>query len=219
MRFVFSLVLLLCISSVHAQIERYTLKNGLTVILNEDHTMPQVFGAVAVKAGSKNDPADATGLAHYQEHMLFKGTETLGTTNWEKEKVYIDSIFIMYDKLRSTDDEEERTRIQKTINRLSVAANEYAIPNEFDKVVKMMGGTGMNAFTAMDMTVYFNAFPGNQIERWLDLYAHRFKKPVFRSFQAELEVVYEEKNMRSDNFFLKVYEEFSKEMFPYHPYG
>lgn len=201
------------------ELERYVLPNGLTVILNEDHTMPQVFGAVAVKVGSKHDPADATGLAHYQEHMLFKGTTTLGTTNWEAEKVFIDSIFLMYDELRKTKGEEERTKIQKSINRLSVAANDYAIPNEFDNLTKMMGGTGLNAFTAFDMTVYFNAFPGNQIERWLELYAHRFREPVFRSFQAELEVVYEEKNMRSDNFFLKIFEEFHSNMFKGHPYG
>ncbi|MBI1184005.1 hypothetical protein GC194_07025 [bacterium] len=221
-----TLVLLVLVgywSKVEAQylpaIERYTLPNGLTVILNYDETQHGVFGAVAVKAGSKNDPSDATGLAHYQEHMLFKGTTELGTVNWEAEKVYIDSIFIMYDELGKTSDEEQRNVIQKKINRLSVKANEYAVPNEFSNLIKSIGGTGLNAFTMPDMTVYHNAFPANQMEKWLELYSHRFMEPVFRGFQSELEVVYEEYNMNADAFGMKLFQEFQKNLFKNHPYG
>ncbi|MFY0674340.1 MAG: insulinase family protein [Bacteroidia bacterium] len=201
------------------QIERYTLDNGLTVILNYDEHQNGVFGAVGVKVGSKNDPDDATGMAHYQEHMLFKGTSQLGTIDHTSEKIYIDSIFLMYDELGNTKDEVERTRIQKTINRLSVKANEYAVPNEFSNLIKTIGGTALNAFTSPDMTVYHNSFPANQMEKWLELYSHRFIDPVFRGFQSELEVVYEEYNMNADNFAFNLFQEFQKNFFKEHPYG
>ncbi|MFH0893117.1 MAG: insulinase family protein [Bacteroidota bacterium] len=197
----------------------YKLQNGLTVILNENHEKPEVFGMVAVRAGSKNDPADATGMAHYQEHMLFKGTTEIGTSNWEKEKIHIDKIFELYDLLGKTTIEEERKKIQQQINDESVKAGEFSIPNEFDKILKSMGGTGMNANTSWDRTVYFNTFPTNQMEKWLDLYSHRFMNPVFRLFQAELEVVYEEKNLYADNFGMSLFEFYLKNFFRKHPYG
>ncbi|MEZ4722223.1 MAG: pitrilysin family protein [Flavobacteriales bacterium] len=200
-------------------LEQYTLSNGLTVILNEDHNRSEVFGYMVCKAGSKDDPADATGMAHYMEHLLFKGTETMGTIDWEKEKPHIDSIFVLYDKLGQTNDDKQRKEIQKLINEQSVKANEYAIPNELDNILKQMGGTQMNANTSPDRTVYLNTFPPNQMEKWLAVYSHRFQNPVFRSFQAELEVVYEEKNMGSDSFFNNIFDRFLKEAFKKHPYG
>jgi len=200
-------------------VKQITLENGLTVILDENHALPEVFGLVVVKAGGKNDPANATGMAHYQEHMLFKGTTTLGTISWEKEKPHIDKIFALYDELGKTTDEAKRAEIQKTINEESLKAAEYAIPNELSNLINEMGGTNVNAGTGPDNTVYYNKFPSNQIERWLDLYAHRFTEPVFRSFQAELEVVYEEKNLYNDQFQTKLLEEFQKNFFKNHPYG
>ena len=197
----------------------YRLPNGLTVVLYSDRTQPQVTGMVAVLAGGKNDPPDATGLAHYMEHMLFKGTTKIGTTNWEAESVHINRIFELYDSLSATTDAAERKRIQQLINEESVQANKYAIPNELDRILKEMGSTGINAGTGPDYTVYFNTFPPHQIHRWLEVYSHRFITPVFRSFQAELEVVYEEKNMYSDMFFMNLFEEFNKNFFKVHPYG
>lgn len=201
------------------KIAQFTLDNGLTVILNEDHSRPEVFGIVAVRAGGKNDPADATGLAHYMEHMLFKGTQALGTTDWEKEKPHIDRIFELYDKLSKAPSDEERQRIQLEINEESLKASEFAIPNELSNLINGMGGTNLNAGTGPDYTVYYNKFPSSQIDKWIDLYAHRFKDPVFRSFQAELEVVYEEKNMYSDQFQSKLFDEFQAVLFKNHPYG
>lgn len=201
------------------KIHQYQLPNGLTVILNEDHSTPEVFGLVVVKAGGKNDPADATGLAHYMEHMLFKGTQTLGTTSWEKEKPHLDRILELYDQLGATSNPVEREKIQIEINKESLAANEYVIPNELSDLINSMGGTQLNAGTSPDMTVFFNKFPSNQIFRWIDLYAHRFKNPVFRGFQAELEVVYEEKNLYNDQFQTKLIDEFQKSFFKNHPYG
>jgi len=199
--------------------KEYKLNNGLTVILNEDHRESKVFGVVITKAGGKNDPSDATGMAHYQEHMLFKGTQQLGTKNWEKEKPHIDKIFELYDLLGKTKDDAERKKIQQQINDESIKANEYVIPNEFSNIIKEMGGTMLNAGTGPDVTMFFNQFPPNQIEKWLEIYSHRFINPVFRSFQAELEVVYEEKNMYSDNFIMGLLEKFQFHFFKKHPYG
>lgn len=219
----FSLLFILTATVLFAQdkfhFEQFTLDNGLTVILNEDHTTPEVFGAVVCKAGGKNDPDDATGMAHYQEHMLFKGTEELGTTNWQAEKQYIDQIFELYDQLGKTTDEAERQAIQKQINEASLKASEFAIPNETSNLIKSMGGTNLNAGTGWDMTLYYNSFPPNQIEKWIELYSHRFMNPVFRGFQAELEVVYEEKNMYNDMFIFPILEKFNYHFFKNHPYG
>jgi len=200
-------------------VEVYQLENGLTIILNEDHNLPQVFGSIMVRAGGKDDPKGATGMAHYQEHMLFKGTQELGTINWEAEKPHIDSIFRLYDRLGRETDPEVRKNIQKEINEESLKANEYAVPNEMFNLLRSMGGTGVNAGTGPDQTIYYNAFPPTQIEKWLDLYSHRFENPVFRSFQAELEVVYEEKNMYSDMFAFSMIENFNKNFYRNHPYG
>jgi len=200
-------------------IRQFTLPNGLTVILDEQHDQPEVFGLIAVKTGGKNDPADATGMAHYQEHMLFKGTTTLGTIDWGKEKPHIDRIFQLYDSLGQTKDPEKRALIQKAINEESVEANKYAIPNEMNNLLNEMGSTLINAGTGPDNTLYYNKFPASQVERWLDLYAHRFMEPVFRGFQAELEVVYEEKNLYNDQFQTRLLEEFQKHFFKNHPYG
>ena len=204
---------------VKTNVIQYVMPNGLTIILNEDHTKSEIFGLVVTKAGGKDDPADATGMAHYMEHMLFKGTEQLGTTNWEEEKPYIENIFALYDRLGETKDDEVRAAIQKQINEESVKANEFAIPNELSGIIKGIGGTGMNANTSPDRTVFFNTFPSNQLEKWLEIYNHRFENAVFRSFQAELEVVYEEKNLYSDMFQTRLLEKFQLHFFKNHPYG
>ena len=201
------------------KVHTYTLSNGLTVYLNEDHNTTSVFGAIAVRGGGKRDPEDATGIAHYLEHLLFKGTQELGTIDYSKEKVFLDSIEFKYDQLGQTQDEDKRLAIQKEINELSIKAGEYAIPNEFDRLMEGMGGSWINAFTSNDAIVYLNKIPGNQIEGWLDVYSHRFVNPVFRLFQSELETVYEEKNRSMDNVFSQVFEIYSENFFKNHPYG
>ena len=128
------------------------LDNGLKVVMCEDHSQPEVYGAVYVHVGSKNDPVDATGMAHYFEHIMFKGTDKIGTTNWEAEKVYLDSIDLMYDRLHETSDVAERQAIQQKINALSQKSADYAIPNEVDVILTQMGGKGLNAGTSYDQT-------------------------------------------------------------------
>ncbi len=200
-------------------ITEHTLENGLKVILIEDHSKAEVFGYIVTKAGAKEDPKDAEGIAHYLEHMLFKGTEDFGTTNWDKEKPIIEEIYKLYDKLKATTDPVEEATIQKQINDLSVKANEYVCQNEFSNIIQGMGGTGMNANTSQDRTVYFNTFPSIQLEKWMEVYANRFFKPVFRGFQAELEVVFEEKNMSLDNPGSVMYEKLFGKVFEGHEYA
>ncbi len=199
--------------------EQYKLKNGLTVFLNVDKSQPNVFGMIVVKGGSKRDPQDATGIAHYFEHIMFKGTDKLGTIDYKKEKVFLDSIEVMYDKLAEATTDEEREKIQLKINDLSLKAADYAIPNEFDKVITKMGGKGINAFTSNEMIAYHNYFPANQFEKWATVYSDRFIHPVFRLFQSELETVYEEKNMSMDNPFSKLIEELNSNLYKGHPYA
>jgi len=212
--FLFSLV-----SQNPLEVREYKLSNGLTVYLNEDHSMPVIMGAVAIKGGSKCDPKHSTGIAHYLEHMMFKGTDKLGTTDYASEKIWLDSISLKYDELAACKDENQSIIIQKKINEYSLKAAEYAIPNEFDRVIAQMGGSFVNAFTSDDNIVYFNLFPPNQTEKWMMLYSHRFINPVFRLFQSELETVYEEKNMSMDDFFSMMYETFMKNFFKVKSYG
>ena len=134
------IVTMLCLNLAKAQesglkVKTIYLENGLKVVMCENHSAPEIYGTVYVHAGSKNDPLDATGMAHYFEHIMFKGTDKIGTTNWEAEKVYLDSIDMMYNKLHDTKDEAERAAIQRKINELSIASAEYAIPNEVDVIL------------------------------------------------------------------------------------
>lgn len=205
--------------NVKDAVKSYKLKNGLTVYLVKDKTATDVFGYVVTKAGAKEDPKDAEGIAHYLEHMLFKGTQKIGTVNWAKEKPLIEKTYKLYDELRATNDSKEELRIQQEINDVSVKAGDFVCQNELDKIIKEMGGTGVNANTSWDRTVYFNTFPAFQIEKWLDVYSERFKNPVFRGFQAELEVVFEEKNMSLDNRNRRVYEELLANVFKGHEYS
>ena len=178
------------------QVKEITLNNGMTVWLNEDHSQPKVFGAVVVKAGSKDCPD--TGIAHYFEHIMFKGTDRMGTIDYAAEKPWLDSISAQYDQLSRAKDDAERYKIQKHINALSLKAADYMIPNEFSRLVSLYGGSGLNAATSYDVTYYHNSFLPQYIKQWCILNSERLLHPVFRGFQGELENVYEEKNRTSD---------------------
>lgn len=200
-------------------LKEFKLDNGLTVYLNQDKSVPNVLGAVVIKTGGKYDPADHTGTSHYLEHMMFKGTDELGTIDYGREKIYLDSISIKYDELAKTTDAAEREAIQKKINELSLEAGKYAIPNELDRMLDQIGSSMVNAFTSDEIVAYFNVFPNNQMEKWMMIYSHRFKYPVFRLFQSELETVFEEKNMYADDFSTNLIETFYKNLYRNHPYG
>ena len=201
------------------KLKEYKLKNGLTVFMSVYKDAPRVYTMTATKAGSKNDPHDATGLAHYLEHMLFKGTDKLGTKDFLKEEPLIDAISNKYEIYRKTKDDGQRKGIYHQIDSLSGVAATFAIANEYDKLCSSMGFKGTNAFTSFEQTVYVNDVPTNEIENWLTLEAERYRKPVLRLFHTELEAVYEEKNRGLDNDGSKVFEALFAGMFKNHTYG
>ncbi|MFN5921031.1 MAG: M16 family metallopeptidase, partial [Bacteroidota bacterium] len=188
------------------QVRIYTLENGLTVMMSVNKKEPRIQTYIATKAGSKNDPADNTGLAHYLEHMLFKGTDKFGTKDWQKEKQQLDKIDSLYEQYNTTVDNAKRKSIYRQIDSVSLIASKYAIANEYDKMVGAIGATGTNAFTSLEQTAYVNNIPSNQLENWLNIEAERFRNPILRLFHTELEAVYEEKNISLDNDNRKVYE-------------
>jgi predicted Zn-dependent peptidase len=198
----------------------YKLDNGLTVYLSDYKNAPRIQTYVAVRAGSKNDPATATGLAHYLEHMVFKGTSKLGTKDWAKEKPELDKIEALYEKYRGErNDPAARKRTYHQIDSISGVAARYAVPNEYDKLMGSIGAKGSNAHTSNEETVYQEDIPSNQIEKWAAVQAERFTEMVPRLFHTELEAVYEEKNRGLDSDFSKEFEALNASLYPSHPYG
>jgi len=201
------------------QVSIYQLDNGLTVYLSENHESPTFRSEIVVRSGSRDDPADATGLAHYLEHLMFKGSQTMGTIDWEKEKIHIDKIYELYEEHAAATDPEERAAIWEKINEESMLAAQYAVPNEIDTLFNTFGFSGINAYTASDRTVFLEIVPANRAEQWAMIESARFTKPVFRLFQTELEIVYEEKNRSLDNKQRIIQEELFKQLYGEHPYG
>lgn len=197
----------------------YTLDNGLKVYMSVSKEEPRIQTYIAVRVGGKNDPSETTGLAHYFEHLMFKGTEQFGTQDYAAEKPMLDEIEQLFEVYRKTEDEAERKAIYKRIDSISYEASKLAIPNEYDKLMATIGAQGTNAYTGYDMTVYVENIPSNQVENWLKIEADRFKNVVIRGFHTELETIYEEKNMSLTQDGRKVYEAMNRALFPNHPYG
>ena len=197
----------------------YTLDNGLKVYISVYKNAPRFYAAMAVRTGSKNDPHDNTGLSHYLEHMMFKGTTHFGTADYSKEAPVLQKIEDLFEVYRSTTDEAQRKAIYHQIDSLSGAAAHLGIANEYDKLVGIIGAKGTNAFTSNEQTVYINDVPSNQLENWLKIEQDRFANPVFRIFHTELEAVYEEKNMSLDRDGDKVWEALYAGLFQKHQYG
>ena len=197
----------------------YTLKNGLTVILSPTKKDPRIQAYVATKAGSKTDPATNTGLAHYLEHMLFKGTDKYGSQDWAKEKAELDKIDALYEQYNKSKDELQRKTIYKKIDSISGVASKFAIANEYDKMMSAMGAQGTNAWTSFEETVYTDDVPASALDKYLTVQAERFRNPVLRIFHTELEAVYEEKNRSLDSDNSKVFETLFSTLFQNHNYG
>ena len=195
----------------------YTLDNGLKVYMSINKDAPRIQTYIAVATGSKNDPHDAQGLSHYLEHMVFKGTDKFGTKDYEKEKPLIDTIISLYEQRRQVTDPQERKMIYHKIDSVSYLASDYAIANEYDKMIASIGGAGSNAYTSVEQTVYVCDIPSNQLKKWIEIEAERFRKPVMRLFHTELEAVYEEKNSDDDRD--KVWEAMMSGLYQKHTYG
>ncbi len=197
----------------------YELDNGLQVFLTENHEEPRFYAEIAVRAGSKHDPADATGLAHYLEHLFFKGSQNLGTLDYQAEKPHLDRIVELYEEHFQETDEVRRAEIYGEINSEAQLASAYAVPNEIDKIYNSMGGTGLNAHTWHEETVYKIGLPSNRLRQWAEIESDRFVDPVFRLFHTELETVYEEKNRTLDNAGRIIGTAVDELLYKVHPYG
>ena len=197
----------------------YTLSNGLKVFLSVNHQSPRITAHIAVRTGSRNDPAETTGLAHYLEHLMFKGTQQYGTSNYAAEKALLDTIEARYEQYRLVKDPELRRVLYHEIDSISQLAAKYNIPNEYDKLMAGIGGQGTNAYTSTDVTCYTEDIPANEVDRWARIQADRFQNMVIRGFHTELEAVYEEYNIGIANDQWKLFEAMNAKMFPTHPYG
>ena len=197
----------------------YTLDNGLKVYMSVNTDEPRIQTNIAVNTGSKQDPADATGLAHYLEHMLFKGTSEISTINWKEEQELLKQISDLYEKRRGTIDDDERKTIYHQIDSISLLAAQYAVPNEYDKMISSLGAKGTNAHTWLEETVYKNDIPSNEFEKWLSIESERFSELVLRLFHTELETVYEEFNRAQDNDWRLSHYTMMKALFKKHSYG
>lgn len=201
------------------KVQIFRLDNGLTVYLTENHETPRFYAEIVVRSGSKHDPSETTGLAHYLEHLLFKGNREMGTLDYQKEKRYLDKITRLYEKhFRETNPKKQKA-IYAKINRVSQKVAQYAIPGEMDKLYNAMGSTHLNAHTWHEETVYKVGLPANRLEQWAAIESSRFVDPVFRLFHTELETVYEEKNRTLDNKDRATSYVVNSTLFKVHPYG
>lgn len=207
------------VSNDENNVRTYTLKNGLKVFLAQNFDAPKIQTYIPVKTGSNNDPSDNTGLAHYLEHMMFKGTSKIGSSDWEKEKILLDEISKLYELHKVEEDPEKKKEIYRKIDEVSQKASKYAIANEYDKIISSLGATGTNAHTWLDETVYKNNIPSNELEKWLKIEKERFSELVLRLFHTELEAVYEEFNRAQDNDARLVNYALMELLFPTHQNG
>ena len=197
----------------------YTLPNGLKVYLSVNKEKPRIQTYIAVRTGSRNDPAETTGLAHYLEHLMFKGTQKFGTTDYAQERPYLDDIERRYEHYRTVTDPAVRKQLYHEIDSVSQIAARYFIPNEYDKLMSSIGATGTNAYTSNDVTCYVDNIPSNEVDNWTRIQADRFNNMVIRGFHTELEAVYEEFNMSLTKDIRKELAAIGKMLFPTHPYG
>ena len=197
----------------------YTLDNGLKVYLSVNKEKPRIQTFIAVRTGSKNDPAETTGLAHYLEHLVFKGTKQFGTNNPTAEAPLLDEIEKRYEVYRKLTDPAARKQAYHEIDSVSQVAAQYFIPNEYDKLMAAIGAQGTNAFTSDDVTCYTEDIPSNEIENWAKIQADRFQHMVIRGFHTELEAVYEEYNLYLTDDGDKIFSALGKKLTPTHPYG
>ena len=197
----------------------YTLANGLKVYLSVNTEKPRIQTFMAVRTGSKNDPAETTGLAHYLEHLMFKGTDKFGVTDPAAEAPLLAEIEKRYEEYRLIADPELRKQKYHEIDSVSQVAAQYFIPNEYDKLMSVIGADGSNAYTSNDVTCYTEDIPSNEVENWAKIQSDRFQNMTIRGFHTELEAVYEEYNIGIAKDSRKMWQSLNALLFPTHPYG
>ena len=202
-----------------SQTRIYTLENGLKVYLSVNKEEPRIQTYIAVRTGSKNDPAETTGLAHYLEHLMFKGTDKFGTSDAAAEAPFLDEIEQRYEAYRQLTDPEERRQAYHEIDSVSQLAAQYNIPNEYDKLMAAIGAEGTNAYTSDDVTCYTEDIPSNEVENWAKIQSDRFMNMTIRGFHTELEAVYEEYNIHLTSDVDKLFTALQSKLYPTHPYG
>ncbi|HEX7832987.1 MAG TPA: pitrilysin family protein [Thermoanaerobaculia bacterium] len=202
------------------------LDNGLTVIIVERRDAPVFSYATMVNAGSAQEVPGITGLAHMFEHMAFKGSDRVGSTNWEAEKsalAKVEEKYAAYDRVRRAETNRDDAAIaaaKKEWEDAIAEADKNMVNDEFSEIIDRAGGVGMNAFTASDVTGYFFSLPSNRFELWAFMESERFRHPVFRQFYKERDVVFEERRMRTESSpFGRLIEQFLATAFTAHPYG
>ena len=210
------------IERVIEQITEFQLDNGLQFIVLENHEAPVVSFVTYANVGGVDEPDGQTGVAHFLEHLAFKGTKQIGTSNYRaeaKELNKLDKIFAQIKQAQESGDEAQVARLAEEFGATQTAASKYVQQNKFGEIVNTAGGVGLNAATSADYTSYFYSFPANKLELWMSLESERFLEPVFREFYEEKQVILEERRMRTDNSPIgKMIEEFLDTAYEVHPY-
>jgi predicted Zn-dependent peptidase len=206
-----------------ANVTDFTLDNGMRFIVLERHESPTVSFITYANVGGVDEPPGKTGIAHFLEHLAFKGTTRIGTTDYAAEQPLLDRLDALHHEIERKQaagaDSEDLAALKAEFEQVEAKANSYAIQNEFGQIVQQAGGVGLNATTSSDATRYFYSFPSNKLELWMSLESERFLDPVFREFYKEQQVILEERQLRTDNSPIgATIEAFLATAFTTHPY-
>ncbi len=204
------------------RITEFRLSNRMKFIVLENHEAPVVSFVTYADVGGVDEPDGKTGVAHFLEHLAFKGTETIGTKDYESEKQFLDSLDQLFAEIKTAKeagDEAKVAQLTKEFNQVESQASSFVKQNHYGEIVDTAGGVGLNAATSADYTSYFYSFPANKLELWMSLESERFLEPVFREFHKEKQVILEERRLRTDNSPIgKTIERFLGTAFTSHPY-
>ena len=204
------------------KVSEFTLDNGMKFIVLENHEAPVVSFVTYANVGGANEPDGKTGVAHFLEHLAFKGTQQIGTNNYRAEEKLLnqlDQLFAQIKAAKASGDEAKVDQLETEFVEVQNQADKYVKQNELGQIVETAGGVGLNAATSADYTVYFYSFPANKLELWMSLESDRFLEPVFREFYKEQQVILEERRLRTDNSPLgKLIEAFLDKAYIEHPY-
>ena len=204
------------------RVSEFRLDNGIKFIVLERHQAPVVSFLTYADVGGADEPDGKTGVAHFLEHLAFKGTTRIGTKDYKAEKPLLDRLDQLFEQIqaaKAAGKEAEVTKLQAEFTKIESEATGLAKQNELGQIVEQAGGVGLNAATSTDATVYFYSFPSNKLELWMSLESERFLEPVFREFYKEKDVILEERRLRTDNSPIgQMIEAFLDAAFKVHPY-